>query len=137
MYYQMLILLSIFGWGVGSFISKLATNVMHPIMITTVVMITDLLLLPLAFIFLKFDRVVPPMGILLSVLIAIFMAMGTLGFSYALKAGGGAGETTVLTSLYPALTLALSCMFLSEPFTIKKGLGVMLAVGSFIILAQK
>jgi transporter family protein len=137
MSYQLLIIFSILGWGVGSFISKLATNVMNPIMISTVVLITDSILLALAFVFLKFDKSAPPVGIMLSVLFAILMTVGTLGFSFALKAGGSAGTVTVLTSLYPALTLALSCLFLAEPFTLKKAIGISLAVVSFIILSQE
>jgi bacterial/archaeal transporter family protein len=135
--YQLLILISILGWGVGSFVSKLATNVMHPIMISVIVMATDLLLLPLAFIFLKFDKSVPAMGLLYSVLIAILMTAGTMGFSFALRGGAPPGEATTLTALYPALTVALSCMFLGEPITLKKGIGMAFAIVSFVILSQK
>lgn len=135
--YQLLILISIFGWGVGSFVSKLATNIMHPIMIAVIVMATDMLLLPLAFILLKFDKTAPPIGIFYSVLVAILMTAGTMGFSFALKGGAPSGEATTLTALYPALTVALSCMFLGEPFTFKKVIGIVFALVSFVILSQK
>lgn len=134
--YQLLILISIFGWGVGSFVSKLATNIMHPIMIAVIVMATDMLLLPLAFIFLKFDKTAPPIGIFYSVLVAILMTAGTMGFSFALKSGGEVGISTALTALYPALTYLLSVMFLEEQFTLAKSIGMILALVSFFCLSR-
>lgn len=135
--YQLLILISIIGWGLGSFVSKLATNAMHPIMISCVVLLVDALLLPFAFLFLKFDKSIPLNGVLFSVGVALLMTIGTMGFSFALKAGGPTGEVTALTSVYPVLTLALSCMFLGEPLTFRKGLGVALALLGCAILGWK
>ena len=135
--YQLLILISVIGWGLGSFFSKLATNAMHPIMISCVVLIVDALLLPFAFIFFSFDKSVSFNGLLYAIGVALLMTIGTMGFSFALKAGGPTGEVTALTSVYPALTLALSCMFLGEPLTFRKGLGVALALLGCVILGWK
>jgi bacterial/archaeal transporter family protein len=136
MSYRLLIFISILGWGVGSLCSKLATNIMHPIMISVIVMATDFLLLPLAFIFLKFDKTVPPMGLFLGIAIAILMTMGTLGFSFALKSGGDAGVVTTMTALYPSLTFLLSAIFLKESVTLPKIIGVTLAIISAFCLSQ-
>ncbi len=137
MSYQWLIFVSIVGWGIGSLFSKLSTNVMHPIMISGVILVVDAILLPFAFIFFKFDRSLPVNGVLLASAVAVFMTLGTMGYSFALKAGAGAGEATALTAVYPALTLVLSCLFLGEPLTVKKGIGVALAILSCVILGWK
>ena len=135
--YQALIFLSVLGWGVGSLFSKLANNAMHPIMISCVILVVDAILLPVAFVFFKFDRSLPLNGVLLAAGVAVMMTMGTMGFSFALKAGGGAGEVTALTAVYPALTLALSCLFLGETLTVKKGIGIAFAILSCVILGLK
>ena len=135
MSYQIFILLSILGWGLGSFFSKLATNAMNPIMISVIVLITDSILLALGFFVLKFDKTITPMGIWFSILYAIFMTVGTLGFSFALRTGGAAGQTTIITSLYPALTLLLSMLILGETLSLRKGIGIVLALIAFAILA--
>lgn len=64
------------------------------------------------------------------------MAVGSMAYFFALKRGG-AGEVTTVTALYPALTLLLSVFFLQEGMTYRKGIGVALALISFIILSFK
>jgi uncharacterized membrane protein len=134
---EVFILLSIIGWGIGSFFYKLANNVMHPIMISTIIMLVDIPLLLLGFLVMKFDKTITPMGVLYSSLVAVFYTIGTVSFAYALKSGGDVGKTTIVTSLYPALTLTLSMFFLGEVLTIKKGIGIALALVSFLLLSLK
>lgn len=131
------IILSLLGWGVGNFFYKFATNALHPIMISTIVMLVDLPLLMLGFLLIKFDKTITPMGVLYSTLVALFYTVGTLSFAYALKNGGDVGKTTIVTSLYPALTVMLSMAFLGEVLTIKKGVGIALALVSFLLLSIK
>lgn len=137
MSYQLFILLSIFGWGVGSFIFKFANSTLHPVMVSLISLFTYAIIIPFAFILFKFDRSLNLPGIIYTIIGSLFMCAGTLGFSFALRNGGEVGATTTLCALYPALTLTLSCVFLAEPFTLKKGIGVILALISFIILTQK
>ena len=106
-------------------------------MISTVVLLTDVPLLILGFVFLKFDKTVTPMGAFYSALVGILMTVGTLGFSYALKAGGDVGKTSVVTALYPAVTLLMSMAFLKETLSIKQGVGIILALISVALLAIK
>lgn len=137
MSYQLLLILSILGWGVSSFFYKIANNTMHPLMVTTIVTAFYVTVTPFAFIFLKFDHTITGSGAFYAMLGAIGACIGSLCYFFAYRAGGGAGEVTALTAVYPALTLALSCMFLGEPFTFKKGLGVALALLGCIILGWK
>lgn len=64
------------------------------------------------------------------------MCAGSMGYFYALR-GGNAGTTTVLTSLYPAVTLILASIFLKESISFKHGIGIALALIAFILLGTK
>jgi len=135
---ELYIMASILGWGVGSFLYKGATNSgVHPIMVSSLALCLYIVLMPMIWIFVKFDHAVTLGGVLYTLAGSLFMCIGTLGFSYALRSGGAVGQTTILCALYPALTLVLSMIFLGESLTIKKGIGVLLALTSFVLLALK
>lgn len=134
---QYLILLSILGYGVGSLLCKVANDQMHPMMVSTCITITYVIGTPLAFLFLNFDKTVSVNGIVFAVLGGITMCIGTIGYFFALRSGGGAGEVTTAIALYPALTLILSCLFLGETMNLRKGIGVALALASVFILSRK
>jgi bacterial/archaeal transporter family protein len=135
--YQLLLVLSILGWGLSSLFYKISNNTMHPLMVTTVVTSFYVLVMPLAFVFLKFEHTITFSGTFFAILGAIGACVGSLCYFFAYRAGGGAGEVTALTAVYPAVTLALSCLFLGEPFTFKKGLGISIALLGSIILGWK
>jgi transporter family protein len=125
---------TILGWGFGSFFYKLANNTVHPVMVSTIAMALYLFLLPMMWVVVKFDHAVTLGGVLYALIGSLCMCVATLSYSYILRNGGAVGQTTILTSLYPALTLVLSMMFLGETLSIKKMIGVMLALISFAIL---
>jgi uncharacterized membrane protein len=133
---QYLILISIIGWGVGSLFYKVANDNVHPIMVSTIVTLVYIVLTPIPFFFMNFDKTVNTTGLVFSILGGLAMCAGSMGYFYALK-GGGAGEVTTVTALYPALTMLLSCLFMGEGITIKKGIGVALALASVLLLSQK
>lgn len=133
---QYFILFSILGWGIGSLFFKVANDQMHPIMVSTCVTITYIIATPLAFMFLNFDRSTTPTGIVFAVLGGAFMCVGSMGYFFALRSGG-AGEITTVCALYPALTLMLSCLFMGETMTLKKGIGIALALASVLVLSRK
>lgn len=134
---EYLILASILGWGAGSLFYKLANDNMHPIMVSTIITAVYVIVTPFAFLFLKFDTSLNALGVLWAALGAIAMCVGSMGYFYALKAGGGAGEITTLTSLYPALTLLLSWLFLGEALTLRKTIGITLAFASIVVFSWK
>lgn len=131
-----LIILTIVGWGVGSFFYKPANDQMHPFMVTTIATCMYVILTPLTFFFVKFDKTVTTTGITFSLLGALMMGIGSLAYYFAIKKGG-VGEIAAITSLYPALTLALSMLFFHEEMTWRKGLGIGLALTSAIVLSWK
>lgn len=130
---EFLIVASILGWGFGSFFYKIASATIHPVMISTIAMGLYLILLPIMWIVVKFDHSITISGTAYALAGSLCMCIATLSFSYALRTGE-AGRTTIITALYPALTLLLSMLFLGETLTIKKTIGVVLALISFAIL---
>lgn len=137
MSYQFFIAMSIFGWAVGAMMYKPATNHMHPMMVSAFSTLLYIVLLPLTFVFFKFDKTINSTGIAFSLLGAAFNCLGSLGYFFALRAGGSVGISSILTGMYPALTLILSFLFLGESLSIKNGLGICFAMISFFFLAVK
>jgi transporter family protein len=131
------ILLAIIGWGIGSYLSKISNAEMHPLVVSSVSMVVYLIVLPLALMIVKPNLTLTSLGVWVSILGAIFMCVGSLGFAYALRNGGAVGRTTILIGLYPALTLALSMVFMKETIGVKQGIGIGLALISFILLNLK
>jgi bacterial/archaeal transporter family protein len=131
-----LITITIIGWGIGSLCYKLANDNIHPVMVSTLVTALYLLLTPLSFVIFKPDLQLNIAGITFSLVGGLLMCIGSLAYFFALKRGG-AGEITTVTALYPALTLVLSMIFLQEGMSIRKGIGVLLALLSVFILSQK
>lgn len=131
-----LIALAILGWGIGSLFYKVANDNMHPVMVSTIVTLVYIVLTPLTFLVVKFDKAINTTGVIFTVLGGVCMAVGSMGYFFALKKGG-AGEITAVTSLYPGLTLILSMLFLHEEMTWRKGIGMVLALISFIVLGWK
>lgn len=134
---QLLVIISIIGWGIGSLFYKVANDNIHPLMVSTVVTLVYIVLTPLPFFFLKFNTSLNSTGVLFSIMGGLCMCIGSLGYFYALRGGSHVGLVTVLTSLYPALTLILSCLFMKETLSFKQGIGIALAVVSFALLSLK
>ena len=133
---QYLVIISILGWGVGSLFYKMANSSIHPVMVSTIVTLVYIVITPLPFLFMSFDKTVTTTGIWTSVVGGLLMCAGSMGYFYALR-NGEAGEITTITALYPALTLVLSCLFMGETMNFKKAIGVALACASFYILSRK
>jgi len=134
---QLYILVAIIGWGIGTFLSKGANNALHPLMVSSISLAFYCVMMPILWLTVKFDHTVNVSGVLYTLVGALFMCVGTLGLSYALRNGAPVGQATVLSALYPVLTLVLSMVFLKEELTVQKGIGIVLALGSFALLSIK
>jgi transporter family protein len=129
-------LISLVGWGVGSFIAKLATN-----RIGEKAMFWDLLgYTPAVLIFCLWyfstrnlfsgDKV----GMLLGFLAGFIGSFGVI-FFYLLLTKKDASMVVPLTALYPALAAILAVIFLKEPLTWLKGLGIVLSAVALVLLS--
>lgn len=131
-----LILITILGWGIGSYFYKTANSNIHPMMVSIIVTAFYVLWDTFAFAVIPFNKTINSTGIIYTLLGAFFMGAGSLAYFFALR-DGQAGTTTVLTALYPAVTVILAAIFLKEPLTIKSGIGIALALASFFLLSSK
>lgn len=131
-----LIVLSIIGWGVGSLLYKVANDNIHPLMVSIIVTSVFVVLDIITLAFIPFDRTLNSTGVTYSILGGLCMCAGSLGYFFALR-GGNAGSTTVLTSLYPAITLILAAVFLKENITFKHGVGMVFAMAAIVLMSSK
>lgn len=131
-----LLIISILGWGIGSFFYKGANTQIHPIMVSSIATCVYVLATPIYFLFVKFDHSINASGLTYTILGSICMCIGSMAYFYALR-DGAAGQVTAITALYPGLTLLLSYLFLAENLSPKKILGMILAFGAAYLLSMK
>ena len=131
-----LVLITILGWGIGSYFYKTANSNIHPMMVSIIVTAFYVVWDTSAFLFIPFNKTINSTGVLYTLLGAFFMGGGSLAYFFALR-NGQAGSTTVLTSMYPAVTVILAAIFLKESIGIKHGIGIALALTSFLLLSSK
>lgn len=131
-----LIIISILGWGAGSFFYKGANTHIHPMMVSSIATCVYALAIPVYFTFVKFDHSVNSTGLVYTVLGSICMCAGSMAYFYALRVGA-AGQVTAITALYPGLTLLLSYLFLGENLSPKKILGMIFAFAAAYFLSLK
>jgi bacterial/archaeal transporter family protein len=136
------IVISIVGWGLWSFINKLATQKLHILHIQLVGVGMAICLAPVYIWLLKHHsinenfRAVPDLSsLVLSGLASLFAAAAGIAFLSQLQRAE-AGTTTVLVATYPLLTLILSILFLGEAITSFKIIGSFLIVSGMICLSR-
>ncbi|MFC1724799.1 EamA family transporter [candidate division KSB1 bacterium] len=130
--WRFLSVLSIVLWGLWSFLSKIAGNKLEwGTMLLLFCAGTILVLL----IFSPFSFILKPDKTHITGLVAgVTGALGFCFFYMALKKGN-ASEVIPITSLYIVLAVVLSFIFLKEPVTIKKVLGIISAVAAIFLLS--
>lgn len=133
---SILILISIIAYGIGAVFYKLATNHVHPIMTSAVMVGLYLILLPIAFTYFKVNSSISSLGFWFSLIGGACTCIGTITYMFALK-GSGAGQLAAAVSVYPVITVLISTLFLDEAFSLKKGIGCLFAVASVFLLTMK
>ena len=121
------------AWGVWSFLPKLTVRYIDP---------------RSAAIFESLGTIVVALGLLWSmqwriqshpVGVALALSTGMLGLLGALSfliavARGPVSLVTILSALYPALTVSLAVLFLGETITLKQACGMLLALVSMALI---
>lgn len=127
---------ALLGWGLGSFVAKLATRRIGEVSVfwdligyAPVILIYSLLAFKTKDLF-QADKV----GIVLALIAGMLGVMGVVSF-YILLTKKDASMVVPMTALYPALTAVLAVMFLKEPLTLIKGIGLLLSVVSLVLLS--
>ena len=130
--WRFLSVLSIVLWGLWSFLSKIAGNklewgTMLLLFCAGTVMVL-LIFSPASF------NIKPDETYITGLTAGITGALGFCFFYMALKKGN-ASAVIPITSLYIVLAVILSFMFLKEPITVKKILGIISAVAAIFLLS--
>jgi transporter family protein len=121
-------------WGVWGFLAKLTTSRgVHPLALSAVSSITGAVVTWIAIFFIQ-----PPFArgggnLLMALLTGICGSLGGIAFFFALGYGR-ASIIVPLSSLYPAITILLSLIFLGERPTPLQGVGVFFALVASILL---
>ncbi|MEN3046129.1 MAG: EamA family transporter [Candidatus Hydrothermales bacterium] len=128
--------ITLLGWGLWGFFSKISTKFFkwyEYYIFSTIISLFFSLCLFFAFrneISLKIE------GILYLFLALFTGSTGTITFYLALTKGK-ASIIVPLTSLYPAFTVILAKFFLKEELTLRKSLGIILAIIAIFILSSE
>jgi len=128
--------LSLFGWGVGSFFSKLAANRIgeQSIFWDLIGYIPGTLLYCFLMYRVKDLLMGDKMGILYGLLAGGIGTIGMIGF-YFVMTRKDASAAVPLTALYPALTALLAFIFLREQLTFVRVVGIILATIAVMLLS--
>jgi len=131
-----LALLSLLGWGIGAFFSKLATNRIgeRSVLWDMIGYVPAIII----YYFLTFktkdvfsgDK----LGFVFALLAGAIGSVGLIAF-YLLISKRDAGLATAVTAMYPVLTAILSFIFLGEKITVLKTIGISLATIALFLLA--
>lgn len=131
-----LTILALFGWGVGAFFSKMATNrIGEASVFWDVIGYFPLTIMYTLFAFKAKDIFSgDKLGIMFGIIAGLAGAVALISF-YLLVTKKDAGVATSITAIYPALTAILSFIFLGEKITPIKIAGILLASGALFLLA--
>jgi transporter family protein len=121
-------------WGVWGFVAKLTTaRGVHPLALSAISSVTGAILTWIVVYFVQppLERATSNMTFVL--LTGICGSLGAVAFFFALG-HGRASIVVPLSSLYPAITILLSLIFLGEHPSITQGIGIVLALVASILL---
>jgi len=126
--------IAMFCWGLWGFIPKLTTRYVSPasalIYETLGVMVVGLSTL----MFLRFRPDVDLKGVGLGVSTGILGMIGAFCYLVAVSRGK-VSVISVMTAVYPVISVALAYMILKEPVTFKEGLGMGFALLGILLMA--
>jgi len=131
--WRFFMVLSVFFWGLWGFISKIAVSRLEWgavfILCGLCIVIVGLIAVPQSY------AAISSRYIWLGILAGITEALGFLFFYRALQRGP-ATIVVPFTALYIVITVVLAAVFLEEPLTVKKVLGIISGVAAIVLLSQ-
>ena len=121
-------------WGVWAFLPKIATQYINPSSVIVFEVIGTLIVGLIALLSMDFKLQTQPQGILLAIIIGALGLGGSFAYVYAVSKGQ-VGIVSIVTALYPLLTILLAYFVLHEPITIKQGIGIGMALVAIFLLS--
>jgi drug/metabolite transporter (DMT)-like permease len=128
------IILCAFIWGTTTFLNKLSADKMSPILMQVIVALCYIAYIPFAFKFSPASELKWCWSSAALTGIASIMAIIGNVIFYTNIRGSGAGSSAMLLSLYPAITLILSVVFLGEKLSYLQISGIIFMIfGAFLL----
>lgn len=130
-------LVTLFSWGIGTFIAKLATNRIGERSVFWDLVGYAPAIIIYSLVVFKWKEVVSAdkLGIFLGILAGAVGSMGLVGL-YMLLTRKDASAGVPLTAIYPALTAILAFIFLKEEVTLIKCLGIVFSAIALYLLSR-
>ena len=122
------------AWGLWSFVPKLTVRYIDPRSAAVYEAIGALVVAIALLLAMQFRIQAHPTGIALAGLTGVLGLLGALSFLYAVDRGP-VGLITMLSALYPVVTVVLAVIFLGESITPRQGVGMALALVSIVLIA--
>lgn len=127
-------LLTLLCWGFWGFFSKAATTHISPQSVLVYELIGSAIVGFGVLVMIGFKPETQPMGILFAVLTGMCLTLGMLFFLLALSRGT-ASMVTVMTALYPLVTVLLLFLLYRDPLTARQLAGMVLGCIAMILFA--
>lgn len=121
-------------WGLWSFIPKITTRYISPRSALLFEVVGGMMVAAVVLLSFRFRPDIHPVGVLLALTTGILGFLGALCFLYA-ASRGPISLITVLSALYPVITVALAMVLLKEPLSIKQVVGIVLGLAGMILIA--
>lgn len=121
-------------WGIWGFVPKITTRYISPMSAMVYETLGALVVGFVVLALLGFKPDVHAKGICLAVTTGMVGLTGALGFLFAVKSGK-VSVVSMFTALSPLMTVALGCLVLKEPITLKEGLGILSALIAIMCFA--
>ncbi len=130
-----ILLITIFSWGVGPIFSKLSVNKIGPKAVFWHYLFYGALIITTSIIFFKFKHIIASNkeGVLLSLFAAFFSFFGAFGYFYILSKKD-VSSSIFLINLFPAVSAILAFIFLKETITFSKIVGISFAIIALFFL---
>lgn len=127
-------LIALVIWGLFGFFPKLATQYIDARSILIFQVLGRLMVTLLVLASIRFRPEVYATGNILAILAGVAGTSGSLFFFYSLDQGK-ASVVVTMTALYPLVTIILSFLILKERFSMRQGMGLVLALVAMVLFS--
>ena len=121
-------------WGIWGFIPKVTIRYISPMSAIVFEAVGVALAGVVGLAIVGFRPDLHPKGIGLAMVTGLIGMVGALAFLFAVKSGK-VSVVAMFTAMSPVVTILLAHFFLSEPITLREGLGMLCAFGGMVLLA--
>lgn len=121
-------------WGIQGFVAKLTTQYINPMSALLYNIVGAFIVGIVILYLLNFSPQIHAKGIALAVFMGTLGILGALGMLYAMRQGK-VSVVTVISALYPLVSILLAYFILKEPITLKEGVGIAFALVAMVLFA--